>query len=162
MDRRLPDGMSLSPAEEDDAEYISHCVRESVLVSVPEEQRALSDLWIDAILSISMKEICERRMDDEVYVLWNGDERAGMLWIGASNDQFTCDPTGYLLGIYVEPALRRRGIGSGLLSAAEDICRERGYITLTLNVGAPNETARSFYRHHGFVTQTYVEQKLLR
>ena len=162
MERTLPNGMVLRPAAPSDAEYISGCIRESVLLSVPEEQRILSNLWIDTIVSVSMREISERRMEDDVMVLTDDSDRAGMLWLGSSNDQFTCDPTGYLLGIYVEPELRRQGIGSMLLEEAEAICREKGYITMTLNVGAPNSAAVSFYDKHGFSTQTFVKQKVLR
>ena len=162
MERKLPNGMVLRTALPSDSDYVMHCIRESVLVSVPEEQRVLSDLWIDAIVSVSEKEISEHRMDDHVYVLDDGGSHAGMLWLGSSNDQFTCDPTGYLLGIFVEPGLRRQGIGTMLLDAAEDICREEGYITMTLNVGAPNSGAVAFYDSRGFRTQTYVKQKLLR
>ena len=43
-----------------------------------------------------------------------------------------------------------RGVGRELLAAAEDWAREQGYATLTLEVFAGNERARSVYAAAGF------------
>jgi ribosomal protein S18 acetylase RimI-like enzyme len=52
--------------------------------------------------------------------------------------------------VYVAPAHRARGLGTGLLQAAEAACRERGVRALHLAVERSNERARALYRRSGF------------
>ena len=157
---RLPEGMRIVRATEEDMDYVMSCVRDSIERSVTDGERDLSDLWIDAILSISADSMSSGRIRDEVFVLKDSDSGyAGSLWLGVSADQFTCEETGYLLGIFVEPSLRRRGIGAALLGFAEGWCRDNGYLHLTLNVGWHNESARRFYESHGYGVRSEVRRK---
>lgn len=159
----IMDGFSLHGMEDSDRDYVQKCIIESVLASVSETEAVMAEYWIGPIVSISMNNIDRKVMSDEIYILMDSDgKRAGMLWLGVSNDQFTCDVTGYLLGIYVEPELRCTGIGSSLLDFAEKWCDERGYLSLTLNVSRMNAVARSLYEKHGFQVQTSVMKKNLR
>ena len=159
----LPEDMQICMATEEDMEYMTSCVRRSVEQSVDEIERDMSDLWIESILNIARSSMLERRMDDEMFVLKRMDgSYAGSLWLGTSADQFTCEITGYILGIFVEPEFRRKGIGSALLRYAEDWCRERGFLSRTLNVGWQNESARSFYESHGYNVRSEVRRKNLR
>ncbi|MGN1045063.1 MAG: GNAT family N-acetyltransferase [Candidatus Methanomethylophilaceae archaeon] len=154
------DGIEIRRAGDGDIGYVIGCVRRSVEASVEDDERELSDLWIRDILSISETSIREGRMDDEVYVAVHPDGGyAGMVWLGSSRDEFTCDATGYLLGIFVEPELRRKGLGSRLLSFAEGVCREKGYLHMSLNVGYANASARSFYDSHGYGIRSEVRRK---
>jgi GNAT superfamily N-acetyltransferase len=158
----LSEDMEVCRAVEDDMDYMISCVRRSVEQSVDEIERNMSDLWIESILNIARSSMLERRMDDETFVLKMRDgSYAGSLWLGTSADQFTCEITGYILGIFVEPEFRRKGIGSALLRYAEDWCRERGFLSLTLNVGWQNESARSFYESHGYNVRSEVRRKNL-
>jgi GNAT superfamily N-acetyltransferase len=52
--------------------------------------------------------------------------------------------------LYVEPGLRRRGIGTTLLKCAEVVCRERGSEILEINVDGEDHDARRFYERHGY------------
>jgi len=81
--------------------------------------------------------------------------------MGVSRDQFTCDETGYVLQVYVEERLRRRGLGKALMGSAEEWCRKKGLFSLTLNVGSVNETAKQLYRSAGLSPRTVVMQKRL-
>jgi ribosomal protein S18 acetylase RimI-like enzyme len=56
-----------------------------------------------------------------------------------------------LYSIAVEPAVSGRGIGSLLLSAAENAARERGATVLRLEVHERNAPAISRYRRSGYV-----------
>ena len=161
MKEGLPQGFTLLPMEDSDAAFVRNCIRESVLASVEGWQRDLAGIWIDDIVALSMQNISQRSMQDEVFVLSAGGKQIGMLWMGVSRDQFTCDPTGYLLGIYVSPSLRNKGFGTMLLEAAEQWCRDRDLLTMTLNAGIPNEPALSLYRKNGYAPQTCVMQKPL-
>jgi ribosomal protein S18 acetylase RimI-like enzyme len=68
---------------------------------------------------------------------------------------------GVIENIYVEPAAQSQGIGSKLLSAAEQDLAEAGASAVTLDVLAPNERARSFYREHGYTPHRIECEKSL-
>lgn len=157
-----PFGLRIFEATDEDSGYVESCIRRSIERSVSDIERQMSALWIDTILEISGSSIRERRMDDEVFVLRDiNGEHAGSLWLGRSVDQFTCDGTGYLLGIFVEPDLRGRGIGSYLLDFAERWCLDKGFLSLSLNVGWHNDSARHFYDRHGYGIRSEVRKKEL-
>lgn len=53
-------------------------------------------------------------------------------------------------GIVVDSSFRRRGIGTALLSAAEQWSRKRGAVELQLNVYETNAPGRAFFARRGF------------
>jgi ribosomal protein S18 acetylase RimI-like enzyme len=57
---------------------------------------------------------------------------------------------GTVENLYVRPAVRGRGIGSDLLARAEASLADRDVDVVKLEVMAPNEAARRFYRRHGY------------
>lgn len=59
-------------------------------------------------------------------------------------------PVGYLDELYVAPDRRNRGLGSVLLSAAEEVVRARGGELLEINVDAVDHDTRRFYERHGY------------
>lgn len=164
MSKELPfglNGYSLSEATDDEYEFVMDCVKGSILSSVPEEDKLLSDLWINDILNISEASINRKEMDCEVFILKSQTEKIGMLWMGVSKDQFTCDPTGYLLGVFIIESQRGKGLGRELMRSAEHWCKMKGLITLTLNVGSENKAASNLYSSSGFIPQTVVMKKML-
>jgi ribosomal-protein-alanine N-acetyltransferase len=58
--------------------------------------------------------------------------------------------TGHIITIDVIPAVRRAGVGSLLLRAAEDRLREGGTRAVGLETAVDNVAALSFYKHHGY------------
>jgi len=67
--------------------------------------------------------------------------------IGAQRDS---DASVYLYSLWLEPAVRRRGLGRALVAAAVDWARARGVRTVTLRVHAGNDAATEVYRGLGF------------
>ncbi|HKZ24025.1 MAG TPA: GNAT family N-acetyltransferase [Thermoplasmata archaeon] len=61
-------------------------------------------------------------------------------------------PVCRILSVAVAPHERRRGIGTRLMAAAEDLCRDRGYASIRLEVSTQNLTAIEFYRRLGYRT----------
>ncbi len=57
---------------------------------------------------------------------------------------------GVLSNLYVVPSYRNRGIGEALLESVESSLAAKGVETLLLEVMADNESARRFYREHGY------------
>lgn len=157
------DGYRLRPAESADLPYALMCAKESILNSVSDEEREYGDAWIGCTLSMTSAYM-ERNMNPyDIFILedLNG-RRSGMLWVERSSDQFTCDLTGYILGIYVEPELRGIGLGKALIKAAEDWCRDRGLLSISLNVGRYNKSAKQLYEESGFQERSTVMRKDLR
>jgi GNAT superfamily N-acetyltransferase len=60
------------------------------------------------------------------------------------------DPAGLVTGLVVDPAARRRGLGRGLMAAAEGWARARGLGSLRLRARAQRTAAHEFYRRLGF------------
>lgn len=57
---------------------------------------------------------------------------------------------GVIENLYVRPDRRGQGIGSALLGTAEGRLRDAGVDVIALEVMAPNDDARRFYRKHGY------------
>ena len=156
------EGYELVRATPDDMDFIMECMAGTILDSVPKDEKDLRDLWIDDILQIISNNMIERKEGNEVFKLVSENGYAGMLWMGVSKDQFTCDDTGYLLGIFVKKELRGQGLGKELMRAAERWCGINHLITLTLNVGAVNEVAIGLYKKMGYADQSIVMRRHLR
>jgi GNAT superfamily N-acetyltransferase len=63
------------------------------------------------------------------------------------------DPLGaaWLEAMWVDPSIRRAGLGAGLIEAVADWSRARGATRLDLSVTEGNEPARALYAHAGFL-----------
>ena len=158
---RFPvDGYVLRAATDADREFVMNLMRESILLSVPETEMRHSDLWIDDIMDVTSIAMDGNMMRSETFVLEDlNKERAGILWMGISRDQFTCEGTGYLLGLSVTEGLRGKGLGRALVGCARDWCREHGLLSLTLNVGSTNASAKAFYDRLGFEERSTVMRR---
>ena len=156
MNLRFPvDGYVLEITK--DHGYVMECTRQSVLRSVDPYEKEGAELWMDVLLSFVS--IALESAGNDIFILRRSDgKRAGMLWMSPSRDQYTCDDTGYIMGIFIEPELRRNGLGTGLLKAAEDWCSEKGFVSVTLNVSPLND-ARVLYEGYGFRERSIVMRK---
>jgi GNAT superfamily N-acetyltransferase len=56
-----------------------------------------------------------------------------------------------VVGVWVAPSARGRGVGDALLGAVIDRARQAGFTRLVLDVGDGNAPARGLYARHGFV-----------
>src|SRR3954470_740694 len=62
------------------------------------------------------------------------------------------EPYAELTELYVEPALRRRGLGRALIASAEQLARTRGAADLLIMTGVDNAAAQALYRAAGYDT----------
>ena len=67
------------------------------------------------------------------------------------------DETAHLCLFAVQPALRRRGIGSAILTWLERVAQVAGVRKLGLEARNDNAVALAFYRHRGYRRATIVE-----
>jgi aminoglycoside 6'-N-acetyltransferase I len=58
---------------------------------------------------------------------------------------------GYIGSLYVDPDLRRQGIGRSLLLAAEEWASRRGAMEMSSDCGINNEISQSVHRNAGYV-----------
>ncbi len=152
-------GLALRPSGAADMAYVSECIRRDVVASVTPEEAEFEDTWSDIAVAAAVDSMLQGRMSDEVFIL--GD-RQGMLWMGITVDPYTAERTGYLLGIYVSPELRGKGVGKELMGCAEQWCRDRDLPTMQLSVGAANAEACGFYGSLGYTPRMTVLAKLLK
>lgn len=61
-------------------------------------------------------------------------------------------------GLWVDPTWHRRGVGTRLLSAAEDHIRADGHSRAWLTCSAFNQPAAAFYRSRGYVLERQQAQ----
>ena len=156
------DGYTLVRAADEDRDYVLECMRDTILHSVPKEEKDLRDLWIDDILQIVSNNMDTGVMENEAFILRNDDGNAGMLWMGVSKDQYTCEDTGYLLGIFVDERLRGQGLGKELIRSAERWCGSKCLMSMTLNVGSVNSGAQRLYESMGYKCQSVVMRRMLK
>lgn len=89
------------------------------------------------------------RPDQAVFVAEEQGELLG--WVHVQEFlSLASDPAGLVAGLVVDPAARRRGLGRGLMSAAEDWARARGLATLRLRARVARTEAHEFYRRLGY------------
>ena len=62
------------------------------------------------------------------------------------------EPYAELTELYVEPALRRRGLGRALIAYAEQLAHARGATDLLIMTGTDNAAAQALYRAAGYAT----------
>jgi ribosomal protein S18 acetylase RimI-like enzyme len=72
------------------------------------------------------------------------------------------EPYAELTELYVEPALRRRGLGRALIAYAEQLARERGAAELLIMTGTSNLAAQALYRAVGYDTYAVALTRKMR
>ena len=87
---------------------------------------------------------------DSVFAVLAGEPAIGVALLTLRPNVWYDGPVGLLDELYVVPEKRGRGIGTQLLRAAEDDCRQRGGRLLEINVDGEDAAARRFYERHGY------------
>ena len=82
---------------------------------------------------------------------WDGDRPVGLVFLGVRGTR------GWVGGMGVTPAARRRGIGERLMRQVIDHAREAGVRTLLLEVLETNTGAKALYEKLGFRTLRKLE-----
>ena len=72
----------------------------------------------------------------------------GQVWIDLEKHREAS--AGYIWAVRVIPWLRNLGVGARLMSAAEEVCRQRGLACAELGVERENHEAKRFYERRGY------------
>lgn len=78
---------------------------------------------------------------------------AGVVSFGPSRPRFAPPGIGEVHGLYVDPTAQGAGVGTRLLTAAEDGLRAQGFDRATLWVYRDNAHARHFYEARGWAVE---------
>lgn len=87
--------------------------------------------------------------DQAVWVAVDGDQVVGVVHV-AERAHFTGQADAYVGELITAAGQERRGIARALMATAERWGRSRGLANITLETGAANTTARSFYAALGY------------
>ena len=121
-------------------------------------QQSVIDLWVSVFGY-------ETAHNDPILVLQKKQDIAdGLLFVSLSEDgevtgTVMCGYDGHRGWIYslaVRPDLQRRGIGTALMSYAEQRLEEIGCMKINLQIMEGNEKVQSFYAAIGFSTEERV------
>ncbi len=82
------------------------------------------------------------------------DLTVACLWMGNAIDQVTGERYAHIFLIFVLPEYRKQGIGTKLISVAENWAKARGDRQIGLQVFTKNKPALNLYHHLGFKTQS--------
>jgi len=89
----------------------------------------------------------------------DGDRPVGLLWLHIAPRSDGLHAFGYDFSVREE--LRRHGYGRAMAHAAYDVCRQRGVVTVGLNVFGFNLGARTLYDQLGFEVTAQQRKKAL-
>ena len=102
----------------------------------------------------------DRIRDSETMGAFEGAEILGVAGLRANQGPKESHK-GTLVGMYVRPQARNRGVGRRLVEAVMEVARTRGVELLQLAVVSDNEPARRLYARLGFV-EYGIEKKSLK
>ncbi|MDO5527973.1 MAG: GNAT family N-acetyltransferase [Paracoccus sp. (in: a-proteobacteria)] len=122
-------------------------IRLEALASAPEAFGASHDDWAGRPL----EDFAERL---EASQLWAAGRIAGQPdAVAALEDNLSpAEPDlGWIMSVYVRPAMRGYGLGDALLARLAGVAARRGMTRLGLHVGRDNHPARALYSRGGFI-----------
>lgn len=86
-------------------------------------------------------------------------KRLGYTWALSLTDFDANVPHGHIAGVGVSPAAEGRGVGTVLVHAAEEWCREQGLGEVTLHCYIANQRAHRLYERLGFEDEWFQMRK---
>lgn len=85
----------------------------------------------------------------------------GTIWLGQATDQRSGVLHPYVLMLYVDPAHRRRGVATALLTVAEAWAQQQGHRQISLQVFSDNQAAQALYTSLGYQPEAVLMKKAL-
>jgi len=103
-------------------------------------RQAYEDMRLGTRYLLMMEHKPSGEMIGQVFIQWN------------SSDPRFADGRrrGYLYALRIKPAYRKRGFGSRMIQAAEEVLRRRGMDTASIGVEKDNPRAHALYERQGY------------
>jgi ribosomal protein S18 acetylase RimI-like enzyme len=152
-------GAGSAASAEPDREFVKELGRRCAMASVGSMRRAPETLVRDAF-----DRLCDIVWSQShvTLIAQRGDRRVGfLLLLDELPDEVTLLPQAFVAYMAVEPEFRRDGVGTALLSAAEDEARRRRLPFIALMVTEENAAARALYERTGYLTERRLLCKAL-
>jgi aminoglycoside 6'-N-acetyltransferase I len=113
------------------------------------------DLWPDYLAADLEKVYMEITASEksEILLCQYDDSLAGFVYVGLRTDYVEgsdSSPTGYIEGIYVRPAFRKKGIAKALYLTGEAWARQRGCSQIGSDIYIDNTVSYDFHTRIGF------------
>ncbi|PSR54005.1 GNAT family N-acetyltransferase [Adhaeribacter arboris] len=119
------------------------------------------DLWPDQnyedLKTVLLKILSSDRF--KVFLFRWAEEFVGFIYLGIRTDYVEgseSSPTGYVEGIYVKPAFRRKGISRKLLQVGEDWVKENNCTQIGSDTSLDNTVSYHFHSSVGFKESSRV------
>jgi ribosomal protein S18 acetylase RimI-like enzyme len=90
-----------------------------------------------------------------------GGDPVGFTLLTSLPDAATGEPTGTLIGLWVQPADRRQGVGRLLTATAEALFAHRGIKKVKLWTGVHNQGVLRLGEHRGYHVEALIREKAL-
>jgi ribosomal protein S18 acetylase RimI-like enzyme len=147
----VPDSrISIRPYQERDRPAALALARRLTIGVAPWRAQAAVERAVAGWVSDSLDEATAA--ERAVLVAVDADEVVGLVTLG-TRTHFTGEVDAYVGELIVAESRERRGIGARLVRAAESWAARRGFAHLTLETGAANAAARTFYSSLGFAEE---------
>ncbi len=91
-----------------------------------------------------------------LFFVTDQDQPVGCLWMGRATDQRSGTAQAYIFLVAVDPEHQRQGIGTYLLSKAQEQTQQWGLSELVLQVYPDNQSALKLYEKLGFVVKSQL------
>ena len=135
-------GVSLRPATPADLTTLMRFIRNYF---------AFDHLDFDAkAIRSGLRELLKNRSVGQAFLVISNSSPAGYTILIDSFDLEFGGHVAFVTDLYLEPACRRRGIGTEIMKRLEQFCRRQGVKTIELQAERRNRAALSFYRRLGF------------
>jgi len=83
-----------------------------------------------------------------LYMLYDGDQAVGVIWLRANLDRPT--KSGFIFDLEIKEQFRGKGYGKQAMQLIEEKARELGLKSINLHVFASNKVARNLYESIGY------------
>ena len=110
-----------------------------------------------ALLSMSRSLIADPTREGVQLIATRGDRDLGFATLFWSWETTTAGRVGVMNDLYVIAASRGRGVGSALIKACLERCRDHGAVRMIWQTAVDNLAAQAVYDHVGATRETWVD-----
>ena len=110
-----------------------------------------------ALLSMARSLMADPTHEGVQLIASDGDEDAGFATLFWSWETTTSGRIGVMNDLFVVASSRGRGVGSDLVNACLERCRQHGAVRMTWQTAPDNLAAQAVYDHLGATRETWID-----